>query len=289
MLALNLARDKYMPHLYMDRGDRLGYSNGILSLSIGAIILLVIFHGSTEALIPLYAVGVFIPFTLSQSGMIRHWQRERSPHWRFKAFINLIGALISAVLVVTMFSLRFSQVWPYVIIMPLLLFMFLKIHNHYLKVAKQLRAAQGDKPVHHHYDGSTVVVLVSNMTKVTMEAIDYAQSLGDEVIAMHVSFDVYPEKERKIANQFKVAFPDVRFVDVHSAYRSIIKPSLKFVDTLSKQAAKRNYSLTVLVPQFVPKKPWQNMLHNQNSFQLRAAFAAREDISIATYYYHLLE
>lgn len=291
MLALNLAKDKYMPHLYMDRGDRLGYSNGIVSLALGAVVLLVIFHGSTDALIPLYAVGVFVPFTLSQSGMIVHWYRTKPKNWIFKAIINFVGAAISAVLVITMFSLRLNHVWPYLIIMPLLLGMFLKIKGHYTSIARQLRIQyiNSDKAIRHHYDGATVIVLVSNITKVTTGAIDYAQSIGDYVVAMHVSFDVNPKKEIKTATQFKQDFPEVRFIDIHSSYRSIIKPSMGFVDAIVKQANKRNHSVTVLVPQFVPKKPWQNILHNQNSLRLRAAFAAREDISVATYYYHLTE
>ncbi|MCT4389037.1 APC family permease [Leuconostoc falkenbergense] len=291
MLALNLARDKYLPHLYMDKGDRLGYSNGILSLSFGAIILLLIFHGSTDALIPLYAVGVFVPFTLSQSGMIIHWWHKKPKSWVLKAVINFVGAFISAVLVITLFATRIEHVWPYLLIMPLVMFTFLKIKHHYLSIGKQLRLqyAKNDNAVRHHYDGATVIVLVSNITKVTTEAIDYAQSIGDYVVAMHVSFDVNPKKELETSTQFKLDFPDVRYVDIHSSYRSIVKPALSFVDAVAKQAKKRNHSVTVLVPQFVPKKPWQNVLHNQNSLRLRTAFASREDISVSTYYYHLTE
>jgi len=291
MLALNLARDKYLPHLYMDKGDRLGYSNGILSLSFGAIILLLIFHGSTDALIPLYAVGVFVPFTLSQSGMIIHWWHKKPKNWVLKAVINFVGAFISAVLVITLFATRIEHVWPYLLIMPVVMFTFLKIKHHYLSIGKQLRLqyANNDNAVRHHYDGATVIVLVSNITKVTTEAIDYAQSIGDYVVAMHVSFDVNPKKELETSTQFKLDFPDVRYVDIHSSYRSIVKPALSFVDAVAKQAKKRNHSVTVLVPQFVPKKPWQNVLHNQNSLRLRTAFASREDISVSTYYYHLTE
>jgi amino acid transporter len=291
MLALNLARDKYLPHLYMDKGDRLGYSNGILSLSFGAIILLLIFHGSTDALIPLYAVGVFVPFTLSQSGMIIHWWHKKPKSWVLKAVLNFVGAFISAVLVITLFATRIEHVWPYLLIMPLVMFTFLKIKHHYLSIGKQLRLqyAKNDNAVRHHYDGATVIVLVSNITKVTTEAIDYAQSIGDYVVAMHVSFDVNPKKELETSTQFKLDFPDVRYVDIHSSYRSIVKPALSFVDAVAKQAKKRNHSVTVLVPQFVPKKPWQNVLHNQNSLRLRTAFASREDISVSTYYYHLTE
>ena len=291
MLALNLARDKYLPHLYMDKGDRLGYSNGILSLSFGAIILLLIFHGSTDALIPLYAVGVFVPFTLSQSGMIIHWWHKKPKSWVLKAVINFVGAFISAVLVITLFATRIEHVWPYLLIMPLVMFTFLKIKHHYLSIGKQLRLqyAKNDNAVRHHYDGATVIVLVSNITKVTTEAIDYAQSIGDYVVAMHVSFDVNPKKELETSTQFKLDFPDVRYVDIHSSYRSIVKPALSFVDAVAKQAKKRNHSVTVLVPQFVPKKPLQNVLHNQNSLRLRTAFASRDDISVSTYYYHLTE
>lgn len=290
VLAFNLAKDKYMPHLYMDKGDRLGYSNGIISLAFGAIILLLIFNGNTDNLIPLYAVGVFIPFSLSQSGMIIHWLREKPKFWFVRAFVNFVGAAISATLVVTLFTLRMDHVWPYLIIMPLLLMMFWKINAHYKAVARQLRLdADKARIEKKQYSGSTVIILVSNVTRVTAEAIDYARSIGDYVVAMHVSFDTNPTKEKEISKEFKEDFPDVRFVDIHSSYRSIIKPAMGFIDAVSEQAAKRNHSVTVLVPQFVPKKPWQNILHNQNSLKLRAAFAARKDISVGTYYYHLSE
>lgn len=167
ILAFNMAKDKYMPHAFMDRGDRLGYSNGIISLAIGAIVLIVIFHGQTNNLIPLYAVGVFVPFTLSQSGMIIHWFRTRQGIWPAKAFINFVGAVISFCLVAFLFWQHFNNVWPYLIIMPLLLYMFHRIHSHYIKVAAQLRVAEKTKVQLHDYDGATVIVLVGNVTRVT--------------------------------------------------------------------------------------------------------------------------
>lgn len=289
ILAFNLAKDKFMPHAFMDRGDRLGYSNGIISLAVGAVVLIFIFHGQTNLLIPLYAVGVFVPFTLSQSGMIIHWFRTREGFWIGKSFINLIGALISFSLVVFLFWQHFSNVWPYLIIMPVLLYMFHKIREHYMKVAKQLRVAGKTQVQIKDYDGSTVIVLVSNVTKLTSGAINYARSIGDYVIAMHVSFDENPGKEHKTANEFKAEFPDVRFVDIHSSYRSIAKPTLRFVDVIAKRAAARNYSTTVLVPQFVPKHPWQMALHNQSSLRLRTVLNSRENIIVSTYNYHLKE
>ncbi|MGY1576199.1 APC family permease [Pediococcus pentosaceus] len=287
MLAYNLAKDKFMPHAYMDRGDRLGYSNGIISLAAGAIALILIFGGQTGLLIPLYAIGVFVPFTLSQSGMIVHWKREGGKKWMINASANLLGALLSAVLVICLLFLHFSNVWPYFIVMPLLLRMFYKIRKHYDEVADQLRVIEKGKVNSHDYDGSTVIVLVSNVTQVTSGAINYARSIGDYVIAMHVSFDANPEKEHKTAMEFKAEYPDVRFIDIHSSYRSITNPTLRFCDVIARRAAERNYTTTVLVPQFVPRKPWQNILHNQTGLRLRASLNSRENIIVSTYNYHL--
>ncbi|KRL92544.1 APC family permease [Limosilactobacillus ingluviei] len=289
ILAYNMAKDKFLPHAFMDRGDRLGYSNGIISLAVGAMILIVIFHGQTNLLIPLYAVGVFVPFTLSQSGMIIHWFRERDGIWLGKAAINLVGALISLALVVFLFWQHFSNVWPYLIIMPMLLLLFHNIHSHYQKVGKQLRVAEKTKVQLHDYDGATVIVLVGNVTQVTRGAINYARSIGDYVIAMHVSFDENPGKEHKTANEFKAEYPDVRFVDIHSSYRSIATPTLRFVDVIAKRAEAKNYSTTVLVPQFVPKHPWQLALHNQTALRLRTLLNSRQNIIVSTYNYHLHE
>lgn len=285
ILAYNLAKDKYMPHMFMDKGDRLGYSNGIIALAVGAIALIFIFHGQTNLLVPLYAVGVFVPFILSQSGMIIHWNRERGKNWILNSFFNFLGALISLALVIFLFLLHFNNVWPYLIIMPVLLFGFHQIHEHYTAVATQLRLSEEQQL--HDYDGATVIVLVSSVTHVTTGAINYARSISDNVIAMHVSFDTNPKKEHETANEFKIAFPDVRFVDLHSSYRSVVTPVVRFCDVIAKDALKRNYSVTVLVPQFVPKKPWQNILHNQTSLRLRSALGSRENIIISTYNYHL--
>lgn len=288
MLAYNMANDKFMPHLFKDRGDRLGYSNGIVSLSIGAIVLLLVFKGKVEALIPLYAVGVFVPFTLSQSGMIIHWWRARGRLWICKAFVNFIGALISLVLVISMFALHFGGVWPYLIIMPILLHFFDDVHSHYVSIAKQLKLTPSTAHLHrHNYDGAMVIVFMGNVTRVTISAMDYAKSIGDEVIGMHVSFDTNIKKEKETAEEFEKYFPGIRYVDIHSSYRSVIQPAREFIDSMSKQAAKRNWSLTIMVPQFVPKHWWQNAMHNQTAFRLRSAFISRDDITISSYYYHL--
>lgn len=286
VLAYNLAKDKFMPHMYLDRGDRLGYSNGIITLAFGSIILIGIFHGSTERLIPLYSIGVFIPFALSQTGMVIHWHRLKENLLK-KATANVIGALISYAIIIILLVYRLPDIWPFFIIMPVLLVFFYSIHRHYQNVAEQLRLATSEPAVFHNYDGNTVIVLVGNVTRVNVGALNYARSIGDYVIAMHVSQDENKEKETEIEAEFKKLFPDIRFSVVHTSYRSIVNPVVRFVELVSKQAAKKNYTTTVVIPQFVPKKNWQRALHNQTSVKLRLRLSNREDIFLATYSYHL--
>ena len=284
VLAYNLAKDKFMPHMYMDRGDRLGYSNGILTLAAGSIVLLLIFQGSTERLIPLYSIGVFIPFALSQSGMVVKWRKE-TKNWLPKSIANIVGAFISFAIIAILFIYRLGDIWPFFIIMPVLIYAFYRVNTHYKNVAEQLRLEDGAQL--HEFDGNTVIVLVGNVTKANVGALNYARSIGDYVVAMHVSMDENVEKEKEIQEEFKKHFPDVRLSIFHSSYRSLQNPILRYVDLVSKNATKHNYSTTVLVPQFVPNKRWQNILHNQTSLRLRIRLAWRENIIVATYSYHL--
>lgn len=284
VLAYNLAKDKFMPHMYMDRGDRLGYSNGILTLAAGSIVLLLIFQGSTERLIPLYSIGVFIPFALSQSGMVVKWRKE-TKNWLPKSIANIVGAFISFAIIAILFIYRLGDIWPFFIIMPVLIYAFYRVNTHYKNVAEQLRLEDGAQL--HEFNGNTVIVLVGNVTKANVGALNYARSIGDYVVAMHVSMDENVEKEKEIQEEFKKHFPDVRLSIVHSSYRSLQNPILRYVDLVSKNATKHNYSTTVLVPQFVPNKRWQNILHNQTSLRLRIRLAWRENIIVATYSYHL--
>ncbi|OTN93611.1 APC family permease [Enterococcus faecium] len=284
VLAYNLAKDKFMPHMYQDRGDRLGYSNGIITLALGSIVLLFIFHGSTERLIPLYSIGVFIPFALSQTGMVIKWKKE-GKRWLSKSIANITGAFISYAIIAILFVYRLGDIWPFFIIMPIVMFIFYKIHDHYKKVAEQLRLENDAKL--HDYNGNTVLVLVGNVTRVNIGALNYARSIGDYVVAMHVSLDEDVEKEKEIEAEFKKHFPDVRFSIVHSSYRSIENPIIRYVDIVSKNAAKQNYTTTVLIPQFVPNRRWQNILHNQTSLRLRLRLSWRENIVVSTYSYHL--
>ena len=227
MLAFNMAKNKYMPHMYMEKGDRLGYSNGILTLAIGAIVLLLIFDGQTESLIPLYTIGVFIPFALSQTGMVIHWKRQYQKGFLKYSLANILGAAICYGIVLILLLFRLGEIWPFFPIIGLLLWMFLSIRNHYDKVAAQLRL--GGQIEKTSYAGNTVIVLVGNVTQVSVGAMSYANSLGNDVIAMHVSTEETKVKDAEVAEEFKHYFPHIRFENVITSYRDIILPTGDFV------------------------------------------------------------
>ena len=287
MLAYNMAKNKYMPHLFMEKGDRLGYSNGILTLAFGAMILLLIFNGNTERLIPLYTIGVFVPFALSQTGMIRHWKKEKGANFLKPALANIIGAIICYTIVLILLFFRLSDIWPFFPIILVLTLLFLAIHSHYQKVAQQLRLYEGIEK--RMYDGNLVLVLVGNVTRVSVGAINYAQSIGDEVLAMHISTKETAEKDQEILQEFVDYFPTITLKNIKTSYRDIITPTVKYVKRISEDAQKKNYTVTVLVPQFIPNKPWQNILHNQMSLKLKYALRWHQDVVVASYSYHLKE
>lgn len=285
MLSFNMAKNKYMPHMFMEKGARLGYSNGIITLAVGAIALLFIFEGSTERLIPLYTIGVFIPFALSQTGMVRHWKKTIGSAYLKKSIANIIGAFICYVIIGILLIFRLGDIWPFFPIIIALLVVFNSIRRHYENVALQLRLTEDIK--HIHYDGNTVLILVGNVTQASIRAVNYAKSIGQTVVAMHVSTLETAEKDKEIQKEFKEYFPDVHFVNIDSDYRDIINPTAQFVERMTKVATAKGQTMTVIIPKFIPKHPWQNMLHNQMSLRLRAKLRWHEDIVIATYTYHL--
>lgn len=285
MLSFNMAQNKYMPHLFMEKGARLGYSNGIITLAVGAIALLFIFNGSTERLIPLYTIGVFIPFALSQTGMVVHWKRKISKGFLRHSLANILGAIICYVIILILLIFRLNEIWPFFPIIIALMILFYSIKNHYNNVAMQLRLTEDVTNV--HYDGNTVLILVGNLTQASIRAINYAKSIGQTVVAMHVSTLETKQKDLEIEKEFKTYFPEVTFVNIESNYRDIVKPTMLFVNKMNREAQKQNHTMTVIIPKFIPKHSWQNVLHNQMSLRLRVRLRWYEDIIIATYSYHL--
>src|SRR3954470_3522555 len=284
LLAVNLAKDKFIARMFTIRGDRLGYSNGILILGISSIILIIVFKGQTEHLIPLYAVGVFIPFTLSQTGMIVKWMREKPKGWLPKLIVNTIGAFISFVVTIVFFLTKFPQVWPVLVFLPIIIIIFHQIHKHYLSVGEQLRLAASEPSV--PIAGNVIIVPVAGMTRVVENSLNYAKSLSpDQIIAVYVAFE--RESEKNFEEKWKKWQPNIRLVTLHSHYRSIINPLTKFIDTVEHKASESNYRVTVIIPQFIPKKGWHNILHNQSSLLIRAFLLFRRNVIITTVPYHL--
>lgn len=284
LLAVNLAKDKFIPRMFTVRGDRLGYSNGIIILGLLSIVLIIAFEGMTEHLIPLYAVGVFIPFTLSQSGMMVKWLRDKPQGWVTKFIINTTGALISFIVTMMFFITKFPQVWSVLIFLPIILFVFYRIRSHYEAVADQLRISTCEEAV--PVEGNVIIVPVAGITHVVENSLNYAKSLhAHQVIAVHVPFE--REDEAIFEEKWRKWQPDVRLVTLHSPYRSLLAPLIKFIDTVERKAGESNYRVTVIIPQFIPKKGWHNILHNQSSLLLRAHLLYRRDVIVATVPYHL--
>ena len=251
LLAVNLAKDKFIPRMFLIRGDRLGYSNGIIILGATAILLILAFHAETEHLIPLYAVGVFVPFTLSQSGMMVKWLREKPQGWVPRFIVNTIGAVISLTVTMIFFLTKFSQIWSILIFLPIIVFVFHRIKKHYEAVGDQLRLTTCERAP--TIEGNVIIVPVAGMTHVVENTLDYVKSLNPEqILAVYVGFE--REDEKKFEEKWKKWQPDVRLVTLHSHYRSIIHPLAKFVDTVEHKAKDRNYQVTVVIPQFIPKK-----------------------------------
>jgi amino acid transporter len=283
LLAYSLASDKYMPRMYLMRGDRLGYSNGIITLGIASIILIVAFNGQTEQLIPLYAVGVFIPFTLSQTGMIVKWVREKPSGWMPKLLANLIGALITLTVLCIFFITKFGQVWSVLIFLPVIVFIFHRIHKHYSAVGEQLRLNPNETLP--EIKGNVIILPVAGITKVVEQSLNYAQSIGDHVFVVYVAFD--KESELQMKEKWEKWRPDVRLVTLLSHYRSLTRPIMRFIDFIEDKAKENDYTVTVLIPQFIPKKSWHNILHNQSSVLLRAYLLYKRNIIVSTVPYRL--
>lgn len=282
LLAFMLSKDRFMPNMFMVRGDRLGFSNGIIILGVLSGLLIIVSRGQTENLIPLYAVGVFIPFTLSQAGMMKRWMNKRPPGWLIPFLINTVGMLTTLMITLIFLVTKFSQVWMIFLFLPAVIYGFKKINQHYRDLADELRLDPAtDKPEKR---GSVIVIPVAGITQVVRNTISYAKSLSDEIVAVYVGFD--EESIEKMEQKWEEWNPGVRLIVLRSRYRSIIRPLSKFIQTVEWKKAATDH-VTILIPQFVTNRWWHNLLHNQTSFLLRAYLFANQDVKIATVPYHL--
>ena len=289
-LAAFLAQDSYMPRQLASLGDRLVFSNGIVMLSAFAGILLVIFGGSVTHLIPLYAVGVFTSFTLSQAGMVVHWCQEQGPGWKGKALLNGFGSVVTAIVSGVLLYSKFTQgAWLVVVAVPLLVALFLTIHRHYKQVARRLRMAHDVKlslPAAPSEGGSPVVVLVGQLHRGSFEAIRYARSIAGELVAVHV--DLGLGKTGAFQEQWQRQLPEVPLVILDSPYRSLIDPVLDFVRQFEIDHRKdRHKFCTIVLPVFVTRHRWENLLHNQSTISLRSALRSQGTRVVTTVGFYL--
>lgn len=271
-LASVLALDRYLPHQFSQLGDRLVYSNGMIALAVLTGLLIVVFGGNSHALVPLFAIGVFLAFTLSQAGMVVHWVRQRSPHWPVKALINGLGALttLSALLVIAV-SKFLEGAWIVVVLLPLILAVFQAIHRHYAEVASEL-SLTGLPPSLKPLPTPRIVIPVSGVHRGVIEAVRYARSISDQVTAVYVETD--PGATAKVCHNWEVWGQDVPLEVIPSPYRSIIGPILEFLDRTDR-GHNDGQLASVILPEFVPARWWQHLLHNQTAALLRLAILYR--------------
>ncbi len=284
-LSYFLARDRFMPHQYAFRGDRLAYSWGIVTLAILACILIIAFNGDTTALIPLYTVGVFNSFTLSQAGMVRRWWRLRTPGWRRSMLINLLGALATfIVLVISIYTKFVYGAWIVIALIPILIFLFLAINRHYKRLTTEVEATTPLSPQNYKH---TFIVPVASLSPVALSALAYARSLSNNVTAVHIVEGEDPTEAERFTAEFHKLMPDsdVPLVVIESPYRSLMGPLMSYIDALDQQSP--DDTVTIVVPEFIPAKPWEYLLHNQSALRLKAALLFRPNTVVVNVPYLL--
>jgi amino acid transporter len=267
-LAALLAGDGFLPRQLTGLGDRLVFANGILVLSFATGGLIIAYGGDTHALIPLFAVGVFLAFTLSQAGMVVHWWRDRSRAWQVKAAINGVGAAATSVTLLIVGLSKFAEgAWITVLVIPALVLVFLQVRRHYRAVARQL-SLRGLPPSLKPAPPPRVVVPISGIHRGIVDAIGFARSIASDVTAVYVELE--PGSSERIRREWQAWWPDVPIVVVSSPYRSLIGPLLDFLDETDRQHNDGQLA-TVVLPEFVPAKRWHGLLHNQSARLLKAA------------------
>ena len=282
-LSSILSRDRFLPRQFSSRGDRLVFSNGILTLGLLAALLIVIFDAREQAMLPLYAIGVFISFTLSQGGMVRHWLRFREPGWQRSVVVNAIGATLTAIVFMVIIVTRFNRgAWAVLVAIPIIVLLFRAIHKHYIDVAHQLSLTTG-KPV-GAVKRHTAVVLVSGIHRGVIPALEFARSLApDNTTALYVELD--PEESLKVRAKWAQWGSGVPLEVLHSPYRSLVRPILHYIDELDSRYD--DDVLSVILPEFIPSKWWQHLLHNQTALAIKAALLFRKGVVVISVPYHL--
>ena len=280
-LASIVARDRFLPRQFTNQGDRLAFSNGILILSALAAVLLVAFAGDTHALIPLYMIGVFVSFTLSQAGMVIHWRKSGEPGWRSSAFVNGFGALVTGiVLVIVAITKATEGAWLIILMIPALVTLFTVTRRHYDKVASELTLKDWEpEPV----GGHVVLVPIGGVQRAVVKALRYARSLAGDVRAVYVEFD--PASANALRGQWDQWGQGVTLVVLESPYRSLMEPLLEYIEQIQREDP--TAYVTVILPEFVPRKLWQHLLHNQHALLIKGALLFKPNVVVTSVPFHL--
>lgn len=288
-LCYFIARDGFLPRQLSILGDRLVYSNGIILLSLFAAALVILFKGDVTAIIPLYAVGVFTSFTLSQAGMVRHWFNERSSGWRPSAIMNSIGAAATLIVLGVIIATKFiAGAWLVVVAIPLLVILFLAIHRHYQYVATRL-TIEDVEPCNYvlrpkpEVVTHPAIVIVGQLNRGTVEALDYARSIADEIMAVHV--DIGTTDREKLQTRWEELQRDIPLIILDSQYRSVVSPIIDFLSEYESQHP--DILSTIIIPAFVTRNWWESILHNQTTWFLKAALRAKKSRVVTTVRYYL--
>ncbi|MGJ3205623.1 APC family permease [Geobacillus thermoleovorans] len=281
-----MAKDGFLPRSLAARGDRLVFSNGIILLSVLVILLIIVFHAETHSLIPLYAVGVFLSFTIGQSGLIKKlWKREEGRKIGVLLTVGTGAVVTGMVTLVTMVA-KFTQgAWIVIVAIPLFVWMFIRIHEHYKKLGEQLRLDEREWQQRGKLLKPKVIIPISGVSKVVAQSVQYARSISDDITALSIIFD--EKDEQKLRQKWEKFYPDIPLEVIYSPYRTILSPLLEYITKAEKEADRA--PVTVLLPQFIVKKWWHTFLHNQTAIILRFFLIMKKDVVIATLPYHLRE
>jgi amino acid transporter len=281
-LASLLARDGFMPHQMAMMGDRLVFSNGIIILGASSGLLIVLFESDTHALIPLYAVGVFLSFTLSQAGMVRRWLIKRGRHWRKKLVINGIGAATTAIATTIIASTKFMHgAWIVIVLIPFIIMMFRGIRSHYKAVTEQVALSRGHRPPMPRRN--IVLIPIGGVNRAVIRAVDYARSRPGEIRAVLVDTD--PEETAKLEIQWAQWGCGVNLIVLPSPYRSILGSLLDYIEEILEKEPES--WITVVIPEILPARWWQNILHNQRALMLKAALLFKDRVILTDVPFHL--
>jgi hypothetical protein len=271
-----------MPRQFRAQGDRLVFSNGIVILAGIAILLLVGFRGDTNELLPLYAIGVFTSFTVSQSSMVRHWWHGREPGWWWRLGFSGIAAGLTGLVLVTLAVTKFVEgAWIVVVLVPLLVTTFFVIRHHYQDVAGQLSLERVEPPAPVT---NTVLVLVGDLHRGVLRALQYAQTLTPQAKAVYVESD--PDRTRRLEDRWGKWGMGIPLVVLTSPYRSLLAPLLQYVDHILEQGGP-NHIVTIVVPEFIPARWWQHLLHNQTALVIKGALLFHKNVIVTDVPYHL--